>query len=322
MKKAVVGITTLFFLILASSPALAQLKKIRFSTTSIAVTELQFRIAHLKGFYREEGLDLETLLIRGSVGMQALIGGSVDYASAAGSIIAAAVRGAPVRLVLIVNSKPQFDLVAHPEIKSVQQLKGKVVDISSRGGAVDLLTQLILTHHGVMPNKEATLIVIGTPEELATALRTGRIAACLLSPPRQLILYREGFNKLAYSGDYLTSYPSGGIGATEEKIKTHPSEVLAFVRASLKGLQYYTQNRAESVDNISKYLGIKDPSLAGEVYDLHVSRLGTVGPQDEAWMRGAIDFTKKSLGVTKEVPPNQVFDFSFVEKAMGRIKNY
>src|SRR6476469_5834190 len=122
------------FLALASSPALPQLKKIRFSTTSIAVTELQFRIAHLKGFYREEGLDLETLLIRGSVGMQALIGGSVDYASAAGSIIAAAVRGAPVRLVLIVNSKPQFDFVARPEIKSVQQLKGKVIGISSRGG--------------------------------------------------------------------------------------------------------------------------------------------------------------------------------------------
>src|SRR5688572_2569215 len=114
MKKAVVGIMTLFLLILASWPAYAQLKKIRFSTTSIAVTELQFRIAYLKGFYREEGLDLETLLIRGSVGMQALIGGSVDYASAAGSIIAAAVRGAPVRLVLIVNAKPQFDLVAHP----------------------------------------------------------------------------------------------------------------------------------------------------------------------------------------------------------------
>ena len=117
MPKTVVGILTLFFLSLASSPALPQLKKIRFSTTSIAVTELQFRIAHLKGFYREEGLDLETLLIRGSVGMQALIGGSVDYASAAGSIIAAAVRGVPVRLVLIVNAKPQFDLVGRPDSK-------------------------------------------------------------------------------------------------------------------------------------------------------------------------------------------------------------
>lgn len=321
MHKSFVGFFSLMVLVLASSPALAQLKKIRFSTTSIAVTELQFRIAQMKGFYREEGLDLETLLIRGSVGMQALIGGSVDYASAAGSIIAAGVRGAPVRLVLIVNSKPQFDLVGQRDIKSVQQLKGKIVGISSRGGAVDLLTQLIVTKHGLTPNKDVSSIVIGTPEELATALRAGVIAACLLSPPRQLILYREGFSRLAYSGDYLPSYPSGGVGATEEKIKNNPSEVLAFVRGSLKGLQYYSQHRTEAVDIISKYLGVKDLSLAGEVYDLHLSRLGGFNYLDDAWMRGAIDFTKKSLAVTKEIPPSQVFDFTFVEKALGRSKN-
>ena len=321
MQNTVSGIVSVIFLFLAVLPASAQLKKIRFSTTSIAVTELQFRIAHLKGFYREEGLDLETLLIRGSLGMQALIGGSVDYASAAGSIIAAGVRGAPVRLVLVVNSKPQFDLVGQPDIKSVPQLKGKVIGISSRGGAVDLLTQLILTKHGLTPNKDVTSIVIGTPEELATALRTGLIAACLLSPPRQLLLFREGFTKLAYSGDYLGSYPSGGVGATEEKIRNNPAEVLAFVRASLKGLQYYSQHRAESVDIISKYLGVKDISLAGEVYDLHLSRVGGLSYLDDAWMRGAIDFTKKSLGVTKEIPPSQVFDFSFVEKVLGRTKN-
>ena len=212
-------------------------------------------------------------------------------------------------------------LVGQRDIKSIEQLKGKIVGISSRGGAVDLLTQLILTKHGLTPNKDVTSIVIGTPEELATALRAGVIAACLLSPPRQLILYREGFSKLAYSGDYLTSYPSGGVGATDEKIRTNPTEVLGFVRASLKGLQYYSQHRAESVDLISKYLGVKDLALAGEVYDLHLSRLGGFSYLDDSWMRGAIDFTKKSLAVTKEIPPSQVFDFSFVEKVLGRKKS-
>jgi len=321
MKKIGIGCLALIFSIIAASPGPAQLKKIRFSTSSIAVTELQFRIAQVKGFYRDEGLDLETILIRGAVGIQALLGGSVDYSSAAGALIAGAVRGLPVRLVLIVNAKPQFDLVGAPEIKSVQQLKGKVVGISSRGGAVDLLTQLILTHHGLTPNKDVTSLVIGTPEELALALRTGRIAACLLSPPRQLILFREGFSKLAYSGDYLPYYPSGGIGVTEEKIRTNPAEVLAFVRASLRGLQYYTQNRAESIESISKYLGVKDLSLSAEVYDLHLNRLGGTSYLDEAWKRGAIDFTKKSLGVTKEIPSSQVFDFSFVEKTLAKTKN-
>jgi NitT/TauT family transport system substrate-binding protein len=308
-------------LVLAAAPAPAQLKKVRLSATSVAVTELQFRIALLKGFYRDEGLDVEIILIRGAVGMQALLGGSVDYTSAAGSIIAGAARGVPVRLILVVNTKPQFDLVGQPDLKSVSQLKGKIVGISSRGGAVDILTQTILAQHGVTPNKDATLIVIGSPEELVTALRTGRIAACLLTQPRQLILYREGFSRLAYSGDYLNSYPTGGVGTTEEKIKNNPAEVLSFVRASLKGQQYFAQHRSESVDLISKYLGIKDPSLASEVYDLQLNRLGGLSYLDDAWMRGAIDFTKKSMGLTKEIPLSQVFDFSFAAKALGRGKN-
>jgi ABC-type nitrate/sulfonate/bicarbonate transport system substrate-binding protein len=321
MRKKLITVCALLFLLVVSSPAFGQLKKIRFSITSVAMTDLQFKIAELKGFYREEGLHVETILIRGSVGLQALLGGSVDYSSAAGSVIAAAVRGVPVKLVLIVNARPQFDLVTQPQIKSIQQFKGKLIGISSRGGAVDLLTQLILTRNGLTPDKDATLLVIGAPEELMLALRTGRIAAALLTLPRPLLLAREGFNRLAYSGDYLSSYPSGGIGVSEEKIKTHPSEVLGFVRASLRGLQYYTQNRAESVEIIAKHLGIKDRSLAAEAYDLHLTRLGAIGPQDDVWTRGAIDFTKKSLGVAKEVAPNQVFDFSFAEKAMGRIRN-
>jgi ABC-type nitrate/sulfonate/bicarbonate transport system substrate-binding protein len=309
-----------FALGFGGAPASAQLKKVRLSVTSIAVTELQFRIALLKGFYRDEGLDVETVLIRGALGMQALLGGSVDYTSAAGSVIAAAARGLPVRLVLVVNATPQFDLVGQPDIKSVSQLKGKIVGISSRGGAVDILTQTILSQNGVAA-KDATLIVIGTPEELMAALKTGRIAACLLTSPRQLILYREGFSRLAYSGDYLNSYPTGGIGTTEEKIKNSPAEVLGIVRASLKGLQYFAQHRGESVDFISKYLNIKERSLAEEVYDLQVSRVLGQSYLDDAWMRGAIDFTKKSVGVTKELAPRQVFDFGFVEKALGRTKN-
>ena len=320
MEKMIATLLALA-LVFPAAPALAQLKKVRLSATSVAVTELQFRIALLKGFYRDEGLDVEIILIRGAVGMQALLGGSVDYTSAAGSIIAGATRGVPVRLVLVVNSRPQFDLVGQPDIKSVAQLKGKVVGISSRGGAVDILTQTILAQHGVTANKDATLIVIGSPEELVTALRTGRIAACLLTQPRQLILYRDGFTKLAYSGDYLSSYPTGGVGTTEEKIKNHPAEVLGFVRASLKGQQYFAQHRNESIDIISKYLGIKDRSLATEVYDLQLSRLGGLSYLDDAWMRGAIEFTKKSMGLTKEVAPSQVFDFSFAAKALGRSKN-
>jgi ABC-type nitrate/sulfonate/bicarbonate transport system substrate-binding protein len=300
-----------------AGPLSAQPKKVRFSVSAVSIAEVPFRIAQVKGFYRDEGLDAEFIFIRGAVGMQALLGGSVDFTSASGSTIAAAVRGLPVKLVFIASAKPQFDLIAQREIRSVQDLKGKAVGISSRGGAVDLLTQLIVQKHGLAPNKDVISLVVGGQEDTVLALRTGRIAAALLTPPRPLILQREGFNRLAYSGDYLPTYPSGGIGVTDEKIKTSPNDVLAFVKGSVRGLQFARQNRAEAMKILSDYFSIKDQALSETFFDLYLSRLPVNGSADDAWMKGAIDFTQKSLGeIGKEIPPSKVFDFSFVQKAL------
>jgi NitT/TauT family transport system substrate-binding protein len=311
---SVLGILAIFF---GASAAPAQLKKVRFSTSAISISELPFKVAQLKGFWREEGLDVETILIRGAVGMQALLGGSVDYTSASGSTIAAAVRGLPVKLVFVSSAKPQFDLMAQPAIKSVQDLKGKIVGISSRGGSNDLITQMILQKNGLFPNKDVTLIIVGGQEESALALRAGRVAAALMTPPRPFMLLREGFSRLAYSGDYMSTYPNGGIGATDEKIKSNPAEVLAFTKGTIKALQFSRQNRAEMLKIMPPYLGIKDPALIEQLYDLYLSRLSVDGSTDENWMKGAIEFTQRSLpGAAKDVSPSQVFDFSFVQKAV------
>jgi NitT/TauT family transport system substrate-binding protein len=304
------------FLTSLAAPAVAQLKKVRFSVSAVSIAELPFRMALLKGFYREEGLEVEVIFIRGAVGMQALLGGSVDFTSASGSTIAAAVRGIPVKLVFVASSKPQFDMVAQKDIRSIADLKGKFIGISSRGGAIDLLTQLMVQKHGLVPNKDVTSLVIGGQEDTVLALRAGRIAAALLTPPRPLILAREGFNRIGYSGDYMPTYPSGGIGVTDEMIKNKTADLQAFVKGSVRGLQFARQNRAEAKKIAADYLAIKDPALADQIFELYLSRLPQNGSADEAWMKGAIEFTQKSLGdAAKDAPLNQVFDFSFVNKA-------
>lgn len=316
MRIKPVPVLGILIILIGVSPVSAQLKKVRFSTTGVSVSELPFKVAQLRGFFREEGLEVETILIRGAVGMQALLGGSVDYTSASGSTIAAAVRGLPVKLVFISSSKPQFDLISQPQIKSIQELKGKVVGISSRGGSNDLMMQMILQKNGLAPNKDVTTIIVGAQEETVLALRTKLIAAALLTPPRPFMLQREGYNRIAYSGDYLSTYANGGIGVTDEKIKTNPAEVAAFVRAVVKALQFSRQNRAEMVRLMPGYLGIKDAAMIEQLYDLYLTRQSVDGSVDENWMRGAIEFTQKTLGgAVKEIPPSQVFDFSFVQRA-------
>lgn len=315
-SKFILFLGSLLALVVAT-PAPAQLKKVRFSVSAASIAEVPFRIANIKGFYRDEGFDVEVILIRGAVGMQALLGGSVDYTSASGSTIAAAVRGIPVKLVFIASAKPQFDLIAQPQIRSVADLKGKQVGISSRGGAVDLLTQLMIQKNGLVPNKDVVSLVVGGQEDTVLALRAGRIAAALLTPPRPLILQREGFHRIGYSGDYMPSYPSGGIGVTDEKIKTNPGDVLAFVKGSVRGLQFARQNRVEAKKIVTDYFSLKDPVIADQLFELYLNRLPVNGSADEVWMKGAIEFTQKSLGeASKEATINQVFDFSFVQKAL------
>jgi NitT/TauT family transport system substrate-binding protein len=317
MRIRYVPFLIVLFLTMAASPLSAQLKKVRFSTTGISISELPVKVAQLKGFWREEGLDVEVILIRGAVGMQALLGGSVDYTSASGSTIAAAVRGLPVKLVFISSAKPMFELVSQAQIKSIRELKGKIVGISSRGGSNDLMMQLILQKNGLVPNKDVTTIIVGAQEETVIALRTGRIAAALLTPPRNFMLQRDGFNRLAYASDYLPTYGNGGIGVTDEKIKTNPAEVLGLVKGTVKGLQYSLKNRAEMIKIMPDYLGVKDPALVEQLYDLYLTRQSVDGSVDDHWMRGAIEFTQKTLGgAAKEVTPSQVFDFSFVQKAV------
>ena len=130
------------------------------------------------------------------------------------------------------------------------------------------------------------------------------------------MLQRDGFNRIAYSGDYLATYANGGIGLTDEKIKNNPAEVLAFVRGTLKALQYSIKTRGEIIKIMPGYLGIKDPALIDQLYDLYLTRQSVDGSVDEPWMKGAIEFTQKTLrGAAKEVSSSQVFDFSFVQKA-------
>ena len=111
----------------------AQLKTVRLAYTGVSEGMIPNLIAHRKGFYKEQGLDVVDIAIRGSLGVKALIGGSVDYSTASGSTTAAALRGLGVKLTYIVSAKPSFHLIAHPSIRSVKDLKGKSIGISSRG---------------------------------------------------------------------------------------------------------------------------------------------------------------------------------------------
>lgn len=314
LTKMILLLASLTVLLLPAS-ASAQLKKVRLAIPTLDIVTLPLKMAQAKGFYQKEGLEVEIILVIGALGVRALLGNSVEFSTASGSVLAAAARGVPVKLVSIITAKPTFDLISDPKIQSFQQLTGKLVAITTRGGTFEHITRLILERNALNPDKDVTILALGRQDDLYLGLKAGRISAAIFSPPRSLMLYREGFPKLAVSGDYLPHYPIGGIGVTDDLIKKNPADIQAFVKATLKGMAYYRQNRSESIKFIAKELKMPDESYATQMFDWHITVLADGGRPNQAWINGVLAFTKKSLEIHTPIPQEQVFDFSFVDKA-------
>jgi NitT/TauT family transport system substrate-binding protein len=305
---------TILMVSLTASEAIGQLKKVRLAIPTVDIVTLPLKMAQAKGFYQKEGLEVEIILIAGALGVRAVLGNSVEFSTASGSILAAAARGVPVKLVSVITAKPTFDLISEPQIQNFQQLKGKQIGISTRGGTFEHITRLILEKNGLNPDKDVTILALGRQDDLHLALKSARISAAIYSPPRSLMLYRDGFHKLAFSGDYLPHYPIGGIGVTDDLIKKRPADIHDFVTATLRGIAYYRDNRSEAIKFIASELKMSDVSLAEKMFDWHQTVLADEGRPSQAWINGVLDFTRKSLELNSPISAAQVFDFSFVDR--------
>lgn len=103
----------------------AKLTPVRIAVVSRGTLDLPFWVAKERGFFRDEGIEAEIILFKASLTVQALLGGSVDFGTATGTAISAAVNGADVRIVHAMSDRPSFDLMGQASIASLQQLRGK-----------------------------------------------------------------------------------------------------------------------------------------------------------------------------------------------------
>jgi ABC-type nitrate/sulfonate/bicarbonate transport system substrate-binding protein len=320
MKTKLLAALVVFLAVdLGAHDLFAQLKKVRLSLPSRGTNSILYGLAAEKGFFREEGLEVEQINMRGSLGVKALIGGDVGYSAASGSIITAALRGLKVKLVSVLSPTPIFRMIAQKNIDSIKDLKGKVVGLSSRGGTLDHLTRIMLEKNGLVPEKDVTLVVVGGQQVIWNAIRTDRIGAALVNLPGYLILGKEGFRDIGAARDYFAYHPTGGLGVADEKIAKDRDEVVAFIRATLKARKLYLDDRAAGIKATIKHGGLTDESLAAATYDEYKHDLSPDGLADEKWMKQAMDFILKVTKTKEKIAPSQVFDFSLTREALARV---
>jgi NitT/TauT family transport system substrate-binding protein len=261
-------IAWLFFAIVFSAPANAQpLKKIRMGSSSTNVSFLALYTALHRGFFKDEGIDLEIIFMPANLASTAVQAGDVDYNGAVTGTIGAAVRGQPMKVLLFTVSKPLLFLIGRKDIKEIKQLKGKKIAGSSPGGSATLLANQALKQIGLEPGKDVSVLQMsGNAASRYAVLESGVVEASLLSVPENIIAQEKGFTELLFLGDII-EFPQNGFGTSEKRIRENPDEVYRMVRATLRGLQFvWDKNNQEAVTNIlMKQWKVNDRKMAGEM---------------------------------------------------------
>ena len=291
--------------------------KIRVSISSLDVAFLTGGVAFKRGFFKEEGIDAELIRMNANVSITALVNGDIDYTLIFGSVVRATVRGFPLRVVAGFLDSSTHTLIARPEFKSVKDLKGRTLGVSSFGATADVAARMMIRHFGVDPEKEMKIVALGPDRARFAALQEGVVDVAVISPPADSEGKKLGFNVLARAYE-LFSFPFIGLGANVKKIKERPDEVKRAVRALIKANRYIRQNRDGAIQVMMEW-GRTDRESATATYDSTWKVFNLDGNIPEDGLRLVIEQAKQALKITREVSPNEIADLTLLREAQREL---
>lgn len=291
----------------------AEARTVNVAVPTLSMVVIAFTAAKEKGYYQEEGLDVNLVVMRDTLGISALIGGNADFASMSGAGLTAILGGMPLRFAFSSFNRPMFWLYAKPELQDIKALKGKRVGVTGLGSGPDNLLRETLKRNGLEGGKDVTILALGLPSTVATALRAGTIDAGTISPPFNFVVKDAGFRELVsfLKEDFIEL--QGSVLAHERLLQSDPSTVEKFVRGTVKGLRYARENKAGTIPILLRYMKLKD-DLAGQYYDLVRPIMTVDGTVSVESQRKYLEQALKVLSPKEAPTTERIYNYSLARK--------
>ena len=285
-------------------------EKALIAVPSPALSMLPVYFAQDRGLFKKEGIEPVLVMMSGRLQAIALGTGEIDYAASVETILRSTMQGMPFKIILYTNSKMSVVLVTSPDIKSVADLRGKAVGVTSLGGGLEYALREILIQQGKLnPDREVRAVSLGMPEQMA-GLAAGSLHGAMLVPPYDGIMARKGYRRLVSAVDLL-EYPQGGIATTDKKLKEKPAQVKRVIRAMIQALNEIRSERERTVSYIATRWKI-DQELAAQSYDIMVRSFSKDGSASAKSIQNVIDSTRSRLQIDRAISVNDVAAFSLL----------
>jgi ABC-type nitrate/sulfonate/bicarbonate transport system substrate-binding protein len=268
------------------------------------------------GIYRSEGLEPQFIVMRSGIIFPALLSGELDYTTLYQSALRSAVSGLPVRVIATLITKQSFFLFSRPEIRRVQDLKGKRLAISNFASSTDSSARAALKHYGLEPLRDVTLLAMGDTSVRFQALGSGAVDAAILTPPYTVMAEQKGLNNLVWLGDLVGDVPSNGLSTTVKKLKEQRDQVHRMLRATVRSMIYTREHRQEALPILMKeFPGMDRATLSGTL-DFYIKAMSPDGRISESVVNDLVNEQRELLGVKNQVPLNQVADFTLLQRVV------
>jgi NitT/TauT family transport system substrate-binding protein len=273
-------------------------QKVTLSYTAVSLTWLPLRVALAKGFFADEGLDPNLVLMRGNLGTVALTSGDIDFALNITNALQGTLQGLGLKLVAAMNTRPLFSLVVRPELKNLDDLRNKTFAVNAFGFTQAILTETHLQYLGLKKG-EYKLIAAGGTEGRLAVMENNLAQGTLVPPPVNVKMENQGYRLVGNTSDVIT-YPVIGLVTQENKIRSNPAMVEKVIRACLRGLIFVRNNRAETIKVIMSWVNLNEKDAA-RAYDLSkdgFSRNGYVTDDDLSFEWNILNAAAKKTNVS------------------------
>jgi len=275
-----------------------------------------------KGYFAEEGIEVELVQAGGGVATPALIAGDLQFTGSPSVAISAVLKGAHLKVLFVGEDHSAFQLWAQPEIKTFEDLKGQPIGIISRGDTTEIALRYILAKRN-LPDDFISYTPLGTGTPRVAALISGSFPAALINAGEVKDMENAGkIGKLHLLMDLHKEVHMtfGGHATSDALIQSNPDLVRRTVRALLKGLAVVKTARADTIATLVKHGSTPDAAATGyDIFAPSLSPTAIVSDEDQAF---ELKLRAHMLGIAEDqVPPAaQFFDFSFVRKAAAELK--
>ncbi len=250
--------------------------KITASYGAVSGTMAPIWVAKEARLFEKYGLDLSLVYIPGGPrSIMSLLGGSLQFVNHSGMpALEAYQRGADTVLIASSMNRLEHAVVVHKNINSVEQLRGRVLGISTPGALTDILMREGLRLNGIS-EKDVTILPVGDESSRLNALETGRLDAAIISGIQRLSAKKMGFKEVIDFSKLPIEVSGSSILARHSYVLKNPDITLKFLKAWIEGTYLFKAKSELGIAVLQKYVGTRDTEVLNAIYQQNRERLAT-----------------------------------------------